>query len=63
MGPRALIWVPIEPTSCFGFFRQSPLDRDLITTTTTTVLESLLPLVVPLAPAPAEPAQRSWGGQ
>jgi hypothetical protein len=25
MGPRALIWVPIEPTSCFGFFRQPPL--------------------------------------
>ena len=25
MGPCALIWVPIKPTSCFGFFRQSPL--------------------------------------
>ena len=24
-GPRALIWVPIEPTSCFGFFRSPPL--------------------------------------
>ena len=29
MGPRALIWVPIELTSCFGFFQPSPLVKYL----------------------------------
>ena len=29
MGPSAPIWVPIEPTSCLGNFRQSPLDQPL----------------------------------